>query len=141
MDKDTYDKINEYCTTKYKEGRLTSVEKDYVLRKFLNNYYDAVDKHMKSNDDSIDDEQKQLIINTILTDNNMSMYIESAKRNYEEIRASIESDIKKKLGKSNFLTSIGASLLANVIYAVLLIFIFWVAQDQIQTWLITLTTK
>ena len=80
---------------------MVQPERDFVLRKFLDSYYEAIEK-------------------------------------YKEVN--IESDFKKMQDKPAFWKSVATSILANSIYSIILIIIFWVAKDQIATWLAQLGT-
>lgn len=133
MKKDTYDIINNYCTSKYK-GVLIQPERDYVLRKFLDSYYESIDRFTETHKCPPTSEEEQTIIDSLLS------YIETSKNYYEKFRYNIENDVKKKMDKPAFLKNILTSILANLIYSVILIILFFVAKDQITTWLTQLTS-
>lgn len=137
MNKATYDKINEYCTEKY-DGVLIQPERDYVLRKFLDSYYEAIDTHKRVNNAEPTAAEEQTIINSLLNESTLLSYVDSAKGYYEKFVNNIENDFKKKQDKPAFWKSVGGSILANLIYSIILIIIFFVAKDQIATWLIQL---
>lgn len=139
MNKATYDKINEYCTTKY-DGVLVQPERDYVLRKFLDSYYQAVDKYKEIHHSDPTPSEEQTIINSLLNESTLLSYVDSAKNYYEKFKINIENDFKKKQDKPLFWKSVATSVLANLIYSIILIIIFWVAKDQIATWLTQLGT-
>lgn len=140
MNKTTYDMINEYCTTRY-EGVLVQAERDYVLRKFLDSYIEAVEKY-KSEHNSADPTaaEEQTIVNSLLNESTMKSYIDSAKGYYEKFQSNIENEVKKKQSAPAFWRSVFTSVLANLIYSIILIIIFFVAKDQITTWLTQLST-
>jgi len=139
MNKSTYDKINEYCTEKYK-GVLVQAERDFVLRKFLDSYYEAIEKYKELHDMEPPLNEEQTIINSLLNENTLTSYVDSAKKYYEEFESTIENNIKKKQDKPMFWKSIASSVLANLIYSIILIIIFFVAKDQIATWLMQLAS-
>lgn len=139
MKKDTYDIINNYCTSKYK-GVLIQPERDYVLRKFLDSYYESIDRFTETHKCPPTSGEEQTIIDSLLNESTLLSYIESAKNYYEKFRYNIENDMKKKMDKPAFLKSIFTSILANLIYSIILIIIFFVAKDQIATWLTQLTS-
>ena len=131
MDKITYEKILEYCTKKY--GRiLVPVERDFVIRSFLESYYKA-HNGMEPNEDEL-----ATIINTLTSDTTLHSYADSAQTYYEKLTSTIESSFEKKMGKFEFLKTLGTNLLSSLAYSFLLIFIFWIAKDQIATWLLQL---
>lgn len=134
MDKSTYDKINDYCTSKY-DGILVPAEKDYILRKFLDSYYESLEKYVEINGTEADDQQKKTIIASLLSDSTLNSYIDSAKTYYQQLTNSLEADFHKKQQKGSFWKEIGINILANIFYSVLLIILFWVAKDQITSWL------
>lgn len=139
MKKDTYDIINNYCTSKYK-GVLIQPERDYVLRKFLDSYYESIDRFTETHKCPPTSEEEQTIIDSLLNESTLLSYIESSKNYYEKFRYNIENDVKKKMDKPAFLKNILTSILANLIYSVILIILFFVAKDQITTWLTQLTS-
>lgn len=139
MKKDTYDIINNYCTSKYK-GVLIQPERDYVLRKFLDSYYESIDRFTETHKCPPTSEEEQTIIDSLLNERTLLSYIETSKNYYEKFRYNIENDVKKKMDKPAFLKNILTSILANLIYSVILIILFFVAKDQITTWLTQLTS-
>lgn len=139
MKKDTYDIINNYCTSKYK-GVLIQPERDYVLRKFLDSYYESIDRFTETHKCPPTSEEEQTIIDSLSNESTLLSYIETSKNYYEKFRYNIENDVKKKMDKPAFLKNILTSILANLIYSVILIILFFVAKDQITTWLTQLTS-
>lgn len=140
MNKNTYDTINEYCTTKYK-GILVQAEKDYVLRKFLDSYYEAIQKFESDNGRKPSGTDEQTIISSLLNESTLLSYTESAKAYYEKFKYSIELEFEKKQKNNNFWGNVWNSIVANFIYSILLIIVFYVAKDQISSWLLQLTAK
>ena len=138
MDKITYEKILEYCTKKY--GRiLVPVERDFVIRSFLESYYQAIEAHKKAhNGMEPNEDELATIINTLTSDTTLHSYAYSAQTYYEKLTSTIESSFEKKMGKFEFLKTLGTNLLSSLAYSFLLIFIFWIAKDQIATWLLQL---
>lgn len=139
MDKITYNKINEYCTTRY--GRvLDQPERDYILRKFLESYYEAVDRYKEVHHSEPSPIEEKTIINSLLNESTLLSYSDSAKSYYEKFKNDIENNFKKKQDKATFGKNVATSILANLIYSIILIIIFFVANDQIATWLIQLSS-
>lgn len=134
MDKSTYDAINKYCTSKY-NGFLVQAEKDYILRKFLDSYYESLKKFAETNGTEADEQQKKTIATSLLSDSNLDSYIDSAKNYYQQWTSNIESDFQKKQQKGSFWKDVGINILANTFYSIILIILFWVAKDQITNWL------
>ena len=95
MDKSTYDAINKYCTSKY-NGFLVQAEKDYILRKFLDSYYESLKKFAETNGTEANEQQKKTIATSLLSDSNLDSYIDSAKNYYQQWTSNIESDFQKK---------------------------------------------
>lgn len=135
MDKDTYDYIMEYCSQKY-DHFLTQHEKDSVLRQFIQSYFQAIDVYKNEHAQTEpDEEQKKTMIKSLLSDNTLHGYADSSQIYYKNITDTIEAEYAKKLGKQSFWKSVFASILANLLYAISLIALFWVAHDQITSWL------
>lgn len=85
MDKITYEKILEYCTKKY--GRiLVPVERDFVIRSFLESYYQAIEAHKKAhNGMEPNEDELATIINTLTSDTTLHSYADSAQTYYEKL--------------------------------------------------------
>ncbi|MBR3998230.1 MAG: hypothetical protein IKI93_07795 [Clostridia bacterium] len=94
MDLITYNSINEYFATNNK-GILTQVEKDYILRKFSDSYYEALEKYKSSNGSEADATQRQIIVSSLLSESNMNSYIDSAKTYYADLKNGIELELNK----------------------------------------------
>lgn len=141
MEKTTYDQIMDYCTNKY-DKFLMQPEKDFVFRQFMESYYQGLESQKQKNQGTEPDEnQKKDMLNFLLTDATLHSYADSAQSYYKRYTETIESEYAKKVGKSSFLKSLGASILANFLYSIILILVFWVAKDQIATWLSQLVVK
>lgn len=134
INKSAYELINDYCTTKY-EGVITQIERDFVLRKFLDSYFETVEKFKEDNGQEPNESEQQTIINSLLNENTLLSYVDSAKNYYDRFKDGVENEIKKKQNKSSFWKSVLGSVLANLIYSIILIIVFYVAKDQISSWL------
>ncbi len=134
MNKTTYDKINAYCMEKC-NGVLIQPERDYVLRKFLDSYYEVIKNHRERNNAEPTETEEQTIVNSLLNENTLLSYVDSAKVYYGNFKSELESEFKKRQDKPAFWKNIGISILANFIYSIILLIVFWVAKDQIATWL------
>lgn len=138
MDKETYEYIIDYCVKEYKEV-LSPFEHNYVLRKFLESYYSAINKYKEQNNgQEPSSADEKTILSSLMNENTMNSFIDSAKSYYNEYTTSIYNEYQKKANKSSFLLSIGTSVLANFIYSIILVIVFIVAKDQIATWLTSL---
>lgn len=139
MEKSTYDYINNYCTEKY-DGILVQAERDYVLRKFLDSYYSSIQTFINDNGGrNPTDAEEKALISSLMNNNTMNSFIDSAKAYYTEYKAEIENDYQKKVDKPAFWKNVGSSVLGSFIYSILLAIIFWVGKDQIGAWLMSLT--
>lgn len=139
MNKSTYDKINEYCTTRY-EGVLVQAERDFILRRFLDSYYQAIETHTQEHNAVPTEAEEQMIVNSLLNDSTMQSYIDSAKVYFRDLSTNIENDYKRRQNAPSFWVNVGISIVANIIYSLFLIIIFIVAKDQITSWLSQLTS-
>ena len=135
MEKAAYDYIKKYCSDRYGHF-MTQHEKDYVYRQFIESYIAAIDKYKEENQGKEPDGvQKTTIMNSLLNDNTLHSYADSSKSYFEHITTNIETEYAKKMGRASFWKNVGASILANLIYSISLIIVFWVAHDQIVSWL------
>lgn len=138
MTQDVYNKINEYCTSKF-DGVLVPAERDYVLRTFLDSYYAAVDEQTKANQ-PLTQEQEETILKSLLTEKIMSEKIALSQKYYKELKDSLKADFEKEQSKSSFFKDVGVNLVSNLIYSIALILLFVVAEDQLSSWLSQLIT-
>lgn len=79
--------------------------------------------------------RKKTIITSLLSESNLNSYIDSAKTYYQQWTNNLEAEFQRKQQKGSFWKEIGINILANILYSVLLIILFWVAKDQITGWL------
>lgn len=134
MDKSAYDRINEFCTSQ-KDIVLLQPERDYVLRKFLDSYYTAMENHKTQTGNEPTQEEIQTILTSLLNKNTLSSYVDSANKYYKDFIENKENDFKKQHNRSSFWKNVLGSVLANLLYSIILIIIFYVAKDQISSWL------
>ena len=135
MEKDTYDYIMDYCSQRYGPF-MTQHEKDYVFRQFIESYFQAIDEHKKEHSGTEPDEdQKKTMMKPLLSDNTLHSYADSSRIYFNNLTATIEDEYAKKLGKASFWKNIWTNMLANFFYSILLIIMFYVAHDQIASWL------
>ena len=134
MTQDVYNRIIEYCTTKY-DGVLVQVERDFVLRNFLDCYFAAIEEQTRINQKPLTKEQQETILNSLLTDSIMNDNITLAKKYYEDLQNTMKSDFEKQQNKVSILKEIAISIFSNFIYSIILIIVFWVAKDQLSSWL------
>ena len=133
MLKFAYDKINEFCNNVNNNSKkiIFSSERAYIWKYFTDSYIQAISRFQNEHNEEPTDEKKQEIINSLLVDNILYSYLTTAENEQKEYRNGIEKDLQKTEGRSTFWKSIFSSVLANLIYSVILIFLFWVAKDHI----------
>jgi hypothetical protein len=136
MDKHSFDTINQFCDDN--KETMTQVHRDFMIRKFAESYYSAIEERRKTNP-NLTQVDKDNIRDVLLNKNNLENILVASQNNYNTIKDQYYVDFKKRIDKGSFLKSILASVIASVIYSVSLIFIFWIAKDQIASWLISLT--
>lgn len=132
MDKKSFDRINEFCNKQ--KQTVSQWERDFMWRKFSEGYFSMIEKK-KSDKSSITDKEINTIIETLLDDTSLENNLVNARKYYNDLEEEICNEYSKNFNKGNFLKSLVTSILANVLYSGLLIFIFWIAKDQIYTWL------
>lgn len=135
--KAVYKYINDFCSN-YK-GFLTQQECDYVLRKFFDSYTSAIHNFEISNpgkQPTQDDENT--ILNSLMNDDTMNSFIDSAKSNFAKYKAEIENDYQKRAATSSFGKSILIGVIANFAYSIILLIAFWLGKDLIAGWLSSL---
>lgn len=140
MDRITYDKINEYCAPKHNRI-LVQAEKDYILRRFLDSYYQALDQYRETNGIDADEGQQQIIISSLLNESTVQSYIDSANSYYIKLESNLENKFRKKFDKPLFWRSVSIGILANLLYSIGLLILFFVAKNQITSWIMQLVAK
>lgn len=120
------------------KGIVSPREYDFVLSKFIDSYCKAVDKVVatKTKNNTLPLKQADIdtIIDSLLNEATLQGYIDSAKKFFDNYEASIRKDAEKRIQMS-FWKSVGASVLASLIYSLLLVLAFYLGRDQISLWL------
>ena len=133
MNKVAYERINEYCSQCNEV--LAQAERDYVLRQFMDGYFQAVQSFCEEHEKVPSPEDEQVILNSLLNDSTLHSYVISAQKSYEDFKSGIEKDYAKKSKPDSFWANVATNFVASLLYSIFLILIFWVAKDQIATWL------
>lgn len=132
MNKKAYEQIQKYCSEK---SFMLEPEKDYVLKKFLVTYYEAIDNHEQAHGKKINEDEKEKILYTLLTEEQFNSHADSAEKYYNEFKDKLEIKFEKAHKKQGIIKSIGVSIAANFIYSLILIAAFFVANDYIADWM------
>lgn len=132
MDKKSFDRINEFCNKQ--DNTVSQWERDFMWRKFSEGYFSMLEKK-KAHKSSVTEKEVNTIIETLLDDNSLENNLVNARKYYNDLEKEICDGFSKNFNKGSFFASIGASILANIVYSIMLIIIFWIAKDQINTWL------
>lgn len=136
MNKDTYDRIIDYCT---REGGISlQTERDYVLRNFIQSYFDSIKTFEETHHTPPLAEDIETIINSLLTPNTLANFAKTAKTDYSLLKTSIENDFKKNQRKNAFFWDLFINVSANFIYSIILALLFFLAKEQIKSWLMQL---
>jgi len=133
MKKQSFDKVKQFLQ-KYPDAK--SVEKDFVIRKVVETFYsNIVTQDANGIVTEKTPDEKNTIEDTITSEDNLTAYFDNAKKFYSDYENDSERLFRKKIGRESFIKSLGSNILANFIYALLLLAIFFVAKDQIKTWI------
>jgi hypothetical protein len=122
--------IREYCS-KEKTSKLIERILFHKFEEELNELLESYRKDHNGQDPSQDTINGY--ISTLLSETNLSKNIKLAE---EEIREELEDEInkiKKKIGNINFWKSVGASILGSFFFTILLIIIFFIAENQVKS--------
>lgn len=139
MKKENYQKILEYFS---KKNGITQIEKDVVIRKVMEYYYNSIIKHdVDGTISEVSDAEKDTLENSIVSEGNLDIYYDSAKTFISSWEQGNETLIKKHINTGSFWKSVGANVFSNFLYSIILIIIFWIAKSQISDWLISLTNE
>lgn len=132
MSKDSYTKFTEICANK----RVDSFIRDCAFGIYKNKVSVAAKiKQESDKQQALTQQELSDLENTFLNEDFVEDYVKEAIRSYEKRR---ELDFQPYFKESNgggFWKSVGASILASFVYSVLLVVIFYIAKDQIETWL------
>jgi len=137
MKKEKYQKMISFLNS---QKGITQLHKDVVIRKVMENYYSSIVR--VSDDDSvseISDTEKDVLENSIVSDGNIQNYLDSASTMINDWEEGKEKLLKKHINTGSFWKSVGASMLASLLYSIILIIVFWIAKNQISDWLLSLS--
>ncbi|MEA0554183.1 hypothetical protein U1P98_01100 [Lysinibacillus irui] len=135
MDKSSLDRIEKFCDKQKSTIRRT--HRDFMIRRFLESYFNQISEREKKQRKSLTESEKESIREAFLDENNLQNMLIAADDFYETLEAQYESNFNKKNG-GGFLKNVFASITGSFVYSILLIIIFWVAKDQLATWLSSL---
>lgn len=128
--------VQEYCRKNNKSAVITALTYSVFQKQFEELIEDNTDEEGAPSKTKIDAMRM-----TLLSDASLNAHLRVA----EEMQLSETQDVlqpfMRKESIKNFWHSVSASVVASFIYSVLLIVIFIVAQEQIGTWLSSLTVK
>ena len=138
MDKATFDKIIGFCDSD-RDFFLTDIEKNHVIRNFLDSYYKTIEEYKKEQGGAEPTpDEEHAIVTALLNPSTLSSFVISANNYYKQVKSNHENDFRKSYAKLDFWKNIWINLLSNIIYAIALMVVFVIAKDQIVTWLIQL---
>ena len=140
MDSTAYNYIRDQLKNS-KYGVLGQVERDRVYKQFLDSYISALDAVKKETGNDPTQAEKERIEASFLTESTIDSYVAASKSYYEKLEKTIENNYQEKLAPPNYFKSIGLGILANFLYSILLLIVFWLGQDQIASWLSSLMAK
>ena len=133
MNKKSFEAIQAFCDNQ--KETVTTSERDFIVRKFLESVFDAVEKHEKNKKVYPSAEEIESIEQTLLVDNNLESFVDSARKFYLSTQQSLINDYDKKFKRTNIWRDVGIGILSAFLYSLLLVLFYIVAQDQIAGWL------
>ena len=133
MNKNSFDAIQKFCDTQ--KETISTNERDFIIRKFLESVFDAIERHEKNNGAYPSAREIEAIEQTLLVDSNLESFADSAKKFYLSTQQSLIVDYEKKFKRTSFWRDIGIGIFSSLIYSVLLILFYIVAKDQIAGWI------
>ncbi|MDI6678829.1 MULTISPECIES: hypothetical protein [Bacillus cereus group] len=137
MDKPTFDQINNFC-----DGHnISQIERDFVIRKFSESFYNAVEKKETQKGSSLTSKEISDIREPLLNDVSLDNIIVAAKSYHSTVEERFFLQFQKNNGKSSFWNSVWVSIVANAIYSGVLIIGFILGKDLISGWLSSLLDK
>lgn len=132
MDKSTFDRINTYCDQNHK---ITQTERDFVIRKFLESQLNAIEAKEIQKGAPLTPKERSDIEDALLNNISLESTVIAAKSYYTSLEERFFSQFKKNTNSSTFWNSVWTNIAANIIYSIFLIIVFFVAKDQISSWL------
>jgi len=133
MNKKSFDAIQTFCDNQ--KETVTTSERDFIVRKFLESVFDAVEKHEKNRNAYPSTQEIESIEQTLLVDSNLESFVDSARKFYLSTQQSLINDYDRKFKRTSIWRDVGIGILSAFLYSLLLVIFYIVAQDQIAGWL------
>ena len=137
MINDIYEKFVEVCNRHH----IKSFIREYAFGIYIQKVNIAIKEEQSSNDGNLSSEQKKNIFNALVNEQFILDYAKEAETNYHKQRELDFRPYFKENSGGSFWKSVFASVVGGFFYSVLLVIIFYIAQDQIGTWLQQLANK
>ena len=134
MNKNSFDTIQKYCDRQ--NETITTNERDFMIRKFMESVFDAIEIH-KANNDGSEPSAKEVatIEQTLLVESNLESFVDSAKKFYLSTQQSLIVDYDKKFKRASIWRDVGIGVLSAFLYSLLLVLFYLIAQEHIAEWL------
>lgn len=126
-----FEVIDEYCQKQRKNGCVRDLAFSIYRQQF-----ESLTKDSGGDQKSIDATQK-----TLLSPGSLVAHVRSAE---ELLRKQFEDDLKpiqRRDKRSSFWFAVFTGVFGNIVYSLIIIVLFVVAQDQLSTWLSSLVQK
>ncbi|TGK71473.1 hypothetical protein EHQ57_09930 [Leptospira wolffii] len=109
--------------------KCSQPEKDHVIRSFLKAYLDATEGIQET-----DRKKLETARDTLMKEGNIDTYIRDSKSFYEKYEKNFRIQYQQE-SRNTFWWSVLASIVGTIAYSILLIIFFYLAQDQLSSWI------
>ena len=135
---DSFKTVSEYCTRSGKDIQV----RNHAYCLFVTAFQRALEEHRKANNGA-EAKPKEITDKkaALLTPDSIEGYISRAEALVDAASEDIRKTYEKAYKKQQFLSSVFASVLAAFIYSIIIVVVYWIGRDQINTWLHQLTQK
>ena len=123
--------IDTHCETNHK----STVVRNIAFGVYEQQLQELVADKTEENGQPPTDDELRTMKETLLSRNSLTSHVRLAEDMFAEQSKLHMKPLLKKHGSKEFWKGVGASIVANIIYSILLLVLFMVAQDQISSWL------
>lgn len=130
-----YKKVSEFCD----RAGLSFQIRNHAFCLFVATLEKALRDHEAKNRSPARPKEVTDKQDALLTEDCIKGYVSRAEAIVDTAAIELRAPYEKAFNAKQFWISVGASVLAGFLYSLLLILIFWIAHDQITSWLTSLT--
>ncbi|MBE7495162.1 MAG: hypothetical protein HS117_09465 [Verrucomicrobiaceae bacterium] len=123
--------ISDYCT---RAGKSLEV-RNHAFCLFVSALDNALKEHADRTGNQPKPKEAADKHDALLTEDSVLGFVTRAEHLVEKAASEIREPYKDSIGSKQFWMSVWAGVLASLIYSIIILIVFWVAREQIASWL------